>query len=187
MIPLNYKIGLIKSLVNRAFNISSIWELIHTELAKIKYCQLSNDYPSGIIDSCINSFLTKKFESKDNVSCYDVPKLKVFLKLPYLGSSSDLMKKQIVSLVKKFSHTVDACVVFKSSMTIAHMFPFKDRIPSAMKSSVVYRINCEACSAFYVGKTTQCLSHVLNRGNLARNTMRLRNTHLTWGRPHLQN
>ena len=74
LIPLNYKIGLIKSLVNRAFNISSTWELIHTELAKIKSCLLSNDYPSGIIDSCINSFLTKKFESKDNVSCYDVPK-----------------------------------------------------------------------------------------------------------------
>ena len=27
LIPLNYKIGLIKSLINRAYNISSLWEL----------------------------------------------------------------------------------------------------------------------------------------------------------------
>ena len=164
LIPLNYKIGLIKSLINRAYNISSSWELIHNELSKIKSCLISNDYPSGIIDSCINSFLTKKYEGVDNKPSYDVPKCKVFLKLPYLGSSSDRMKKQIVSLVQKFSHTVDACVVFKSSMTIANMFPYKDRIPLAMKSSVVYRINCEACSAFYVGKTTQCLSQRTERG-----------------------
>ena len=125
-IYLNYKIGLIKSLINRAYNISSSWELIHNELSKIKSCLIGNDYPSGIIDSCINSFLTKKYEGIESKPSYDVPKCKVFLKLPYLGSSSDRMKKQIVSLVQKFSHTVDACVVFKSSMTIDNMFPFKE-------------------------------------------------------------
>ena len=49
------------------------------------------------------------------------------------------MKKQIIGPVNKFSQTVEACVVFKSNMTIAHLFPFKDRIPPAMKSSVVYK------------------------------------------------
>ena len=100
LIPLNYKIGLIKSLINRAYNISSSWELIHNELAKIKSCLIGNDYLSGIIDSCINSFLTKKYEGIDNKPSYDVPKCKVFLKLPYLGSSSDLMKKKLSVLFR---------------------------------------------------------------------------------------
>ena len=49
------------------------------------------------------------------------------------------MKKQIIGPVNKFSQTVEACVVFKSSMTITHVFPCKDHIPPAMKSSVVYK------------------------------------------------
>ena len=43
------------------------------------------------------------------------------------------------------------------------MFPFKDRVPHNMRSHIVYKLTCEACTASYIGKTVQNLSDRINR------------------------
>lgn len=44
------------------------------------------------------------------------------------------------------------------------MFPFKDVIPHPVRSHIVYKIQCERCDAFYIGKTYQCLANRCSRG-----------------------
>ena len=36
-----------------------------------------------------------------------------------------------------------------------HLFPFKDRIPANICSSVVYKFTCSSCQATYRGKTSR--------------------------------
>ena len=40
-------------------------------------------------------------------------------------------------------------------MTIDSMFPFKDGIPLALRSNVVYQFKCSVCNATYIGETTR--------------------------------
>ena len=44
-------------------------------------------------------------------------------------------------------------IVFRPSCRLSTSFPFKDRIPIALRSHVVYKFMCQCCSALYVGQT----------------------------------
>ena len=55
-----------------------------------------------------------------------------------------------------FSH-LDIRFVFRSSRRISSFFPFKDKVPKYLRSSVVYLFKCRCCSASYVGQTTRHL------------------------------
>ena len=50
--------------------------------------------------------------------------------------------------------------MFKSGFTIGKLFPFKDRAPASVRSHAVYKVKCEGCPSFYVGKT---INHVFFR------------------------
>ena len=43
--------------------------------------------------------------------------------------------------------------VFRPTCRLSDFFPFKGRIPSAMRSHVVYKYKCQCCGALYVGQT----------------------------------
>ena len=47
--------------------------------------------------------------------------------------------------------------VFCPSLRLSHFFVFKDRIPRALRSRVVYRFKCQRCSSLYVGQTSRLL------------------------------
>ncbi len=87
-----------------------------------------------------------------------VDKLKVFIKLPFIGKDSVMLKKNLLKITREYSCAIDLQVVFKAGCTVANMFPYKDRMPHSVKSFVVYKIQCEACDASYIGKTTQRLA-----------------------------
>ena len=55
--PFSYKVGLVKTLLNRAFSISSNWSIFHLELNKTKEMLEKNLYPSNLIDQQIKQYL----------------------------------------------------------------------------------------------------------------------------------
>ena len=60
-------------------------------------------------------------------------------------------------LLKEFYPNEKFRLVFTTSLRISNFFQFKDRIPVALQSSIVYQYICEDCQASYVGKTTRQL------------------------------
>ena len=44
-------------------------------------------------------------------------------------------------------------VFFKSSLRLGTLFNFKDQIPKALLSGIVYKFSCGGCNATYIGKT----------------------------------
>ena len=87
------------------------------------------------------------------------------LKLPYFGKESIKLKRKLKGL---FSHNnlnfINFRVIFTSGFRIGDMFRFKDRMPKRVSSHLVYYLKCDACSASYVGKTTQCLYERFDKG-----------------------
>ena len=101
----SYKIGLIKTLLHHAFEISSFWNFFDQEKQTIKNLLTKNIYPSYLIDKEIKKFLEKKFTTKENTNIVHNNKSVSYYKLPYIGSYSNSTKKKCMSYVKHFAKT----------------------------------------------------------------------------------
>ena len=83
----------------------------------------------------------------------NVPKRNVFVKLPFLGSTSFQIRKK---LQKLFSDKLTFCnlkVVFAPPVRVKNFFSFKDKLPKMLLSGLIYKYKCGDCSANYYGKT----------------------------------
>ena len=63
--PEKYKLGVIKTMLNRAYKISSTYAALHTELDKLRQLFTNNNFPMQVIETEINRFLNIKFDNKD--------------------------------------------------------------------------------------------------------------------------
>ena len=46
-------------------------------------------------------------------------------------------------------------VSFKNDFSVESFFTFKDKIPFALRSNIVYKYTCDACQASYIGESTR--------------------------------
>jgi hypothetical protein len=77
--------------------------------------------------------------------------------LPFTGTHSLQIRTQINRLCRAAFPHLDIRFVFRSTKRLSTFFSFKDKIPKALKSGVVYSFTCRCCSASYVGQTTRHL------------------------------
>jgi len=78
--PFRYKIGLIRTLLDRAYKINSTYNNLHTNFLKIKEILQKNSFPADLIDKQIKECLDKKVSSSEK----SVSELPRFYKLPYI-------------------------------------------------------------------------------------------------------
>ena len=110
--PVEYKRGLILTLLHRCFALVSSDENFHLEVVKLKEIINKNGYPVKVIDKCISMFLKKKNEIKSPVTT--VPKKEINLFLPYLGAASLPLRTNLIKAVSKSLPFCKIRVVFKS-------------------------------------------------------------------------
>jgi len=60
-VPLHRKRNLVNSLLRRAYDIASSYQLVHTEFMNIKRMLSRNGYPNNFLDRCIQQFLNIKY------------------------------------------------------------------------------------------------------------------------------
>ena len=73
--------------------------------------------------------------------------------MPFLGSTSWLVKKD---LTRAFQNILPFCklkIVFKISNRVSSYFSFKDKLPAALDSGVIYKYTCANCNVCYIGCT----------------------------------
>ena len=92
--PYSYKIGLIKTLIHRTYEISSSWTSFNEEISNVKHLLMKNMYPSYLIDKQVKRFLHNKF-STNYCNAVKESKTTLHYKLPYIGSFSNNTKKKI--------------------------------------------------------------------------------------------
>ena len=149
--PINYKLGLINSLLHRCYHLVSNYERFHNEVVKLQGIMVNNGYPVKVFDKCVNKFLMRLFTQKPAVLTAE--RKEISLVLPYLGAKSLSLRTNLVRLISKSFPYCKLTVIFKSSNRLGNYFKFKDRIPKSLLSGVIYRYLCDRCNSVYIGKT----------------------------------
>ena len=68
-IPLQYKSGLVYTLLHRSYSICTIWGQFHQEIEKIKSIMLKSGYSSTLIEKTVTFFLNKLFLKRTDQNC----------------------------------------------------------------------------------------------------------------------
>ena len=94
-----YKIGLVHMLLFRFFKICSSTENFHIEVELLRSIFKCNSFPVNTIDQYIKKFFDKLYVAKQIVPT--VPKMKLLVVLPYLGTCSLNLRKCLYKSVIK--------------------------------------------------------------------------------------
>ena len=161
-IPKQFKINLLTCLLNRAWRICSNSDLFHKEVIFIKDTLSANGYPSTFVNTITQKFINRK-QSNDIKEIHCGPdKKNVFLSLPYKGSHSTKLKRQLNRLFAKLAPSVKLNIIFSASNKLSKLCKLKCKLPIAKQSNVIYKVACGNCTEFYIGKTNRRLQTRLN-------------------------
>ena len=147
LIPSEYKVGLVTTLLYRSYELVSDYSMLDKEIKDLKNILRRNHYPVGLIDKVIYKFLNNKFAQKPMVST--VPKRKIRIVLPFLGRTSLAIQKKLRELFRM----IPSCrveVVYQTTYRMGNMFRFKDCLPKSIMTDFVYHFKCSCCAATYV-------------------------------------
>ena len=144
-------------LLNRAWKICSNSDLFHQEINFIKSTLAANGYPSNFLNSCINRFLKTKTSDRIKEPQFGPKRKDIFIKLPYKGQQSDILKRQLTRLYAKVAPWLKLNFIFFASNRIRRLSKLKCQLPVAKRSHVIYKVNCSECDEFYIGLTNRRL------------------------------
>ena len=121
------------------------------QFAYIKKLLCKNGYPRKSFDEALARFWNQFYAPK-TVS-YNVEKCPLYICLTFTGKHCLDLRTRILKIVKLRYSQVSIRFGFKHSFCVRNMFRYKDRLPSALMSSVVYKFQCARCSSSYIGRT----------------------------------
>ena len=119
-IPTYQKRGLLHTLLHRGFSICCDFKTFHFKIDHLKSILIKNNYLLSFIDSFIESFLNKLYTPKIVVP--NVPKRNVFVKLPFLGSTSFQIRKKLQKLCSDKLTSCNLKIVFTSPVRVQKLF-----------------------------------------------------------------
>src|SRR5688572_3346319 len=154
--PLSCRLSVFKCLIYRALRLCLSWNLIHDEIQILRSMLLRNAFPSWILDRIIKSLLNS---SINPLVKFGPAKERLFLRLPYLGKQTDVVRRKIMHICKQFIPYKDVIIYFKPGCRVANYFRTKDVTPIDLRSRIVYQNTCASCQASYVGQTSRHLLH----------------------------
>ena len=150
-----YKDSLLKTMLYRAYALSSTAEAFNVECDKLHWIFSRLDYPRVLIDSTISNFLRNVSESqivqkKTESSC------KIRISLPFKDQvAANAVRKQFRDLSHKIGPTLQP--VFVSRKLEQDLKPKEIKPSIVNQKCVVYHFSCDLCDADYVGYTARHL------------------------------
>ena len=126
--PFHYKQNLVATLLDRAYKICNSWKLIHEEFERITKTLQTNVYSKSFIESQISKYLNKKFTSSmyQRSSDQNDNTKRVFLKLPFLYTTFNHIRKEINAFFKK-ANLDRKLILINTTFNIGKLFQYKDR------------------------------------------------------------
>ena len=138
-----YKTGLLKTMLHRAYALSSTTEAFNGECAKFRSIFSRLDYPIGLINSTINMFIqnivTKPEKKTDDGNT-------VRIVLPFKDQiGANAVRRQLRDLSSKISVTLQP--VFVSKKLQQDLKPKEIKQSIVRQHCVVYKFACDLCDA----------------------------------------
>jgi predicted GIY-YIG superfamily endonuclease len=175
--PEKYKLGVVKTMLNRAYKISSTYEALHSELDRLRQLFTNNNYPMKVIETEINRFLNMKFENTGRNS--PEPENLDTINLFYRGQMSNQYKQEEKNLRNILSDNITPrrgasikLSVYYKNTKLSQLLIKNNIHQDNSKSHVVYKYTCNQVECqphkYYIGYTTttlkqRMLTHNTNR------------------------
>jgi hypothetical protein len=146
-VPQQYKRCLVRTLFHRARQICSE-DTLGGEIEHLQRVLRDNAYPQAFIEHHSKPLRPRPLAAT-------VPKLKVYLKLPFKGDDvQELVRERLRTTVTRTYNC--AVPILVSSTTRIPTPPVKSPLSSLDKSHVIYKFQC-SCSDIYLGRTERAL------------------------------
>ena len=123
--------------------------------------------------------------------CHKVPSVSkkvLYVRLSYLGNVSSKIESELLEKLTNFYPQICFKFISVNSFKIGSFFTYKDRLPTDLRSSVVYQYTCPSCQAGYFGSTVRAFKMRTDehRGQSWRTGLRLHNPPHSAVRDHSQ-
>jgi len=156
-VDVRYKRSLLKTMLNRAFKLSSNWQLFHHECERLTETFSRLHYPVPLLQSTIWDFVTAK--ASGDVGSFrkcDDKKAPVRIILSFKDQrSANSVRRQLKELSRKI--VKDIHPVYTSRKIGAVIKPKESKSPIVNQQCVVYHFKCDLCDVGYVGYTCRHL------------------------------
>ena len=159
--PFSLKLQLIRTLLHRAFEICSSYELLHLEFERIRVMMMNNGYNSDYIYSVIKRFMMRK-NSVFSPQFGPKPK-EIYIRLPYLKDATFKLEKCINSCLSQIKCGSLRVKLYYTYSRVSNKLKFKDRC--SLTNNVVYYLKCSKCDADYTGETKRNTPDRMNEHN----------------------
>ena len=151
MVDKRYKTGLLKTMLHRAYALSSTTEAFNEECAKLRSIFSRLGYPIGLINSTIDMFI-QNIATKPEKKTDDSNTIRIVL--PFKDQiAANVVRRQLRDLSGKIGVTLQP--IFVSKKLEQDLKP-KEIKPSIV-SCVVYKFSCNLCDSNDVGYTARHL------------------------------
>ena len=150
--PSTYKINAIKTLLHRAYKLSSNYLNFTEEVEYLRNFIYNNSFLSDFDERQVFKSLNKIRQSP--VELITVERKQFSYPSPYFGPSSYELGKK---LTKILSHSY-AQIEFnfsKNNFSIKSLFKYKDSLLDELCSNIIYKFSCGTCQGSYIGNTTK--------------------------------
>ena len=149
----HYKTGLLKTMLHRAYALSSTTEAFNEECDKLCSIFSRLDYPIGLINSTTDMFI-HNIAIKPEKKTDDGNTIRIVL--PFKDQiAANAVCRQLRDLSSKISVTLQP--VFVSKKLEQDLKPKEIKLSIVSRQCVVYKFACDLCDADYVGYTARHL------------------------------
>jgi len=154
-----FKINSCKTLINRAYNISSSFIKFHNEINFLKDYFLRNCFPLRLFEKQVSMYLNNIFKPK--LSVPTVNKEPFYISFPHMGKLNRSFKKDLKTIIDELLPATNVNLIFMNPLKIASLFNHKPKLEPVLTSGVVYQYDCGSrvnrdCGS-YIGSTTSLL------------------------------
>ena len=161
-----YKIGLIKTLVDRVHKINTDIASRDTDLSIVSKVLQRNQFPQTLIRRVMNAYETRSALESDPQVMNPNTETNVndvrYFKLPCIGKFSSIARMKVHRLISRCcTETIEAKFIFET-FKIGRYFSSKDPVPKCLTNHVVYHFKCAGCNARYIGETARHLTTRVN-------------------------
>ena len=128
--------GLIKTHIDRTFQINNNWQGFQSDFRKLtstkkQFCTVSNKQNQKIYLSKTNEpSVTSSHRNETTTN-------RTYSKLRYIGAYSSITQKNLRNIIGRYCNNNDIKLVF-SAFKINKLFSNKDKIPNSLKSHASY-------------------------------------------------
>ena len=149
--PFIYKLNCIRTLIYRAYHLSSSYCKFDQEITFLRNYFIKNCFPTNLFESTTKKFLNSIYQPK--LINPTVEKLHKYFRFSFYGSISKSIAEEISKLISKNYPQLKLSLVFTNTFSINSFFRHKESLPPNLVSSIVYLFKCPTCNSRYVGST----------------------------------